>query len=131
MELEGFQVKSTQTTIIIDTDAKDSVERIYSLKDALTVSKRRRIDIADLQELLVFKDISEFRHVCGSTNPMDVLTKKYGRNGISKHKASYKRFLDLLYNGIYVADVTAVTRQGRLQNQKQKIRSCRCLYCLT
>ena len=96
LEIEGIKVQRTQTNIIIDTDAKDSVERIYSLKDALTVSKRRRVDIADLQELLVFEDINEFRHVCGSTNPMDVLTKKYGKYGLSKQKASYKRFLDLL-----------------------------------
>jgi hypothetical protein len=129
-EMEGVScnLQSSKTPIIIDTDAKDSVERIYSLKDSINVSKRRRIDIADMQELLVFNDVTEFRHICGSTNPMDCLTKKYGKFGLSKNKASYKRFLDLLYNGEYLADITAVDRNGALQKQKA-VRNCKCFYC--
>jgi hypothetical protein len=129
-EMEGMKIENTQTKAIIDTDAKDSVERLYTLKDALTVSKRRRVDIADLQEMLIYGDITEYRHICGSTNPMDVLTKKYGKYGISKNKATYRRFLQLLYEGLYVADVTAVTRSEAARKSKIKIRSCRCYYCL-
>jgi hypothetical protein len=96
--------------VVIDTDAKDSVERLYSLKDSLTVSKRRRIDISDLQEMLKFADVSEYRHVRGISNPMDCMTKKYGKFGISKEKSSYQRLMDLIYGGRYVADLTAVER---------------------
>ena len=74
------------------------------------MSKRRRIDISDLQEMLQHADVSEFRHIRGITNPMDCLTKKYGKFGISKEKASYLRFMDLLYEGRYVPDLTACER---------------------
>jgi hypothetical protein len=124
LEVEGLRVLDTKTKITIDTDAKDSVERIYSLKDSLGVSKRRRTDISDMQELLVYLDITEFRHVHGGTNPMDCLTKKYGRFGLSKNKASYLRFLELLYSGIYVADVTAAERGSKLQSVKCRYFGC-------
>ena len=80
-----------------------------------------------MQEMLLFGDIAEFRHVCGATNPLDVLTKKYGKRGHSKNKASYKRFLELLYDGRYVADVTAVDRNNSLQKNKSRV--CFCNYC--
>jgi hypothetical protein len=127
MEVEGICSAQTKTPIIIDTDAKDSVERIYSLKDSLTVSKRRRVDVSDMQEMLYFSDVSEFRHICGSTNPMDCLTKKYGKYGQSKLKACYKRFLEIIYEGKYVADITAVERQSNLA--AKKIRYCGCDFC--
>jgi hypothetical protein len=127
MELEGICTKSTKTRIVIDTDAKDSVERIYSLKNSIEVSKRRRVDISDLQEMLYYTDVTEFRHICGSTNPMDCLTKKYGRFGQSKQKACYKRFLELVYDGKYIADITAVERQSNLA--ARKIRYCGCDFC--
>jgi hypothetical protein len=127
MEIEGYKLpeKDTKTTIVIDTDAKDSVERIYSLKSSLDLSKRRRIDVADCQEMLEYADIAEYRHICGATNPMDVLTKKYGRLGISKEKAAYRRFLQLAYSGKYVADLTAVERSMVNKN----VRWCHCFYC--
>ncbi len=118
LEIEGYRIKDKRTKCTIDTDARDAVERIYSLKDSLTVSKRRRTDIADCQELLVFSDVTEFRHIHGATNAMDCLTKKYGRYGLSKAKAAYQRFLDLLYSGKYDADLTSVDRNGKLQTVK-------------
>ncbi len=118
LEIEGYRIKEKRTKCTIDTDARDAVERIYSLKDSLTVSKRRRTDIADCQELLVFSDVTEFRHIHGATNAMDCLTKKYGRYGLSKAKAAYQRFLDLLYSGKYDADLTSVDRNGKLQTVK-------------
>ena len=85
IEIEGLKVADTKTKIVIDTDAKDSVERIYSLKDSIGVSKRRRVDVADCQELLYYADIAEFRHICGVTNPMDTLTEWICKEVTGRH----------------------------------------------
>ena len=119
LEVEGFFVERPIVRCVIDTDARDCVERIYSIKDALTISKRRRVDVTDCQDLIVFRDISEFRHVAGSSNPMDVGTKKYGKHGISKEKSSYQRLLQMLYHGIYVPDLTSHERSGEFSSAKQ------------
>jgi len=105
-EIEGYKVSDAKTKILIDTDAKDVVTRVYSLKSSMDVSKRRRMDVCDCQECLAEGDITIYRHITGKTNPMDCLTKKYGKYGQSKTKASYVRFLQLLYDGKYVADLT-------------------------
>jgi len=118
LELEGLSIQQPSISVVIDTDAKDCVERIYSLKDSLGVSKRRRVDVSDCQELVVFGDITEYRHIAGSTNPLDCGTKKYGRFGLSKDKASWLRFMDLLYSGRYVPDLTAVERASPLTTVK-------------
>ncbi len=118
LELEGINIHQPKISVVIDTDAKDAVERIYSLKDSLTISKRRRVDVSDCQELIVFGDVTEYRHISGSTNPLDCGTKKYGRFGLSKDKASWLRFMDLLYSGRYVPDLTAVERNSPLATVK-------------
>ncbi len=119
LEIEGFFVERPVVRCVIDTDARDCVERIYSIKDALTISKRRRVDVTDCQDLIVFRDISEFRHVAGSSNPMDVGTKKYGKHGISKDKAPYQRLLQMLYHGIYVPDLTSSERSSEFSSAKK------------
>jgi hypothetical protein len=123
LRLDGFSVANTKTKIKLDTDAKDSVERIYSLKTSLSVSKRRRIDIADMQEMLEFADITEFRHICGSTNPLDVGTKK-----VIRSKASYQRFLGMIYKGRYTPDLTEI-HSGAHAAQQRGVRICSCYYC--
>jgi hypothetical protein len=118
-EVEGIAVERPSIRCVIDCDAKDCIERIYSIKDSITISKRRRVDVSDAQDLLVFRDISEFRHVAGSTNPLDVGTKKYGgKGGISRDKAPYQRLLQLLYHGSYIPDLTALERSPELHQSK-------------
>jgi hypothetical protein len=68
--------------------------------------------------LLIFQDLKEFRHVAGSTNPLDVGTKKYGKYGISRDKAPYQRLLQMLYHGSYIPDLTSVERSTELDTAK-------------
>ena len=102
MRAEGLEVLDTPTPIIIDTDARDVVSRVYSLKRSLDgVSKRRRIDIADLQECLELRDITEIRHISGKSNPTDPGTK-----GVAKTSQQFCRLLSMLYEGTYIPDLT-------------------------
>jgi hypothetical protein len=117
MEVEGVAVDRPKVRCVIDCDARDCIERVYSIKDSITISKRRRIDVTDCQDLLVHLDIEEFRHVAGSTNPLDCGTKKYGRFGISMAKAPYQRFLQLLYQGIYIPDITCKQVSANVRRQ--------------
>jgi len=128
LECDGIQLdrESCKSTLVLHTDSKDSVERIYSLKSTGDVSKRRRIDISDVQETLVHKDLAEVQHICGSTNPLDVLTKRYGTGGLSKMKATYQRFLSILYDGQYIADLTSIGSS----KEKKNVRVCRCEWCI-
>jgi hypothetical protein len=119
-EVEGLHVPRPPVNYVVDCDAKDCIERIYSVKDSLTISKRRRMDVTDAQDLLIFNDVTEFRHVHGPTNPLDVGTKKYGRYGISHEKASFQRYLAMLYRGEYIPDLTAVNRTSELNTAKIK-----------
>ena len=121
LQLDGFAVNTTGLQSFIDTDCNDAITRIYSLKSSLDVSKRRRGDIADLQECVELGDISQYRHICGTSNPMDILTKKYGKGGLSKQKQTYVRFLQLVYEGKYIADLT--------NNNITNSRNCQCFYC--
>ena len=110
-EVEGWVIERPPILCFADTDAKDCVERIYSVKDSITISKRRRVDVSDCQDLVSSSDITAFRHVMGSTNPLDCITKRYGFKGIAYLKASYQRFLQMLYHGIYVPDLTCSNRK--------------------
>ena len=125
LEIEGFQhdVSRTKTKAKVDTDALDAVERVYSLKNSIDVSKRRRMDISDLQDLLAHGDISEFRHIRGTSNPLDPGTKKYGKHGKSKTTACYQRMLMLFYEGQYVADLTRAPRMLQLFTQMRSLSS--------
>jgi len=127
LQFEGYEVKPSDVEVFIDTDAKDCTERIYSLKSNLEVSKRRRGDIGDLQECVQYGDVTLYRHICGTTNPMDVLTKKYGKGGLSKQKATYVRFLQLK-EGIYIPDCTNNTEKV-INFIISNNRDCNCFYC--
>lgn len=111
MRLNGFEFQPQKVGIIQDVDAKDLVSRVKSLKRSLDVSKRRRIDIADLQEGLQENDLTDLRHIRGPTNPLDIGTK------IIPHSSQqHRRYLDLVYHGRYEPDLTnAVQKDLRKQ----------------
>jgi hypothetical protein len=96
----GMDYDPPRIPVIIDTDANDIVTRVYSLKRSLDISKRRRLDIADLQECLQFQEVEEYRHIAGPTNPVDVGTKS-----IARHKIQYRRYLKMMYAGEYSPDM--------------------------
>jgi hypothetical protein len=109
--LFGLDYTPTTIPMVVDTDAKDIVSRVYSLKRSLDISKRRRLDIADLQECLAFGEVEEFRHVAGATNPTDIGTK-----AINKHKIQYRRYLRMVYHGEYVPDIPSGSQSFQTQS---------------
>ena len=121
MQLDGVEVEERRAPVILDTDAKDCVDRIYSLQRSLDISKRRRMDIDDIQDLLQHKEIKLVRHINGPTNPMNFGTKQRPRTS-----ADGVRFMSLFYEGIYIPDLTAKNRKP----VKKGIKVCQCRYCI-
>ena len=119
MQLDGVEVEERHAPIILDTDAKDCVDRVYSLQRSLDISKRRRMDIDDLQDLLQHKDVQLIRHIHGPTNPMNFGTKKRSRTC-----ADGVKFMSLFYDGIYIPDLTAKNRKP-----VRGVKVCQCMYC--
>ena len=116
LRLEGLEWKRQPVSVDIHTDAKDLVTRVYSLKASLDVSKRRRIDIADIQECIEEGDISRLSHIRGATNPVDIGTKN-----VSMAKEAYKRYLRMVYDGHYVPDITAADVRSSVVKRKSLI----------
>ena len=98
--LFGMEYDAPSITVVIDVDAKDIISRVYSLKRSLDISKRRRLDISDLREVLLYGEVSDFRHIAGATNPTDIGTKK-----IKRHSTQFRRYLKMIYAGEYVPDL--------------------------
>jgi len=119
MQLDGVEVEERHAPIILDTDAKDCVDRVYSLQRSLDISKRRRMDIDDLQDLLQHKDLQLIRHIHGPTNPMNFGTKKRSRTC-----ADGVKFMSLFYDGLYIPDLTAKNRKP-----VRGVKVCQCMYC--
>ena len=80
-------------------DALDFVDRVHSNKRPLDLAKRRLLDVADVQELLLIGDLTRLLHIRGCTNPSDVLTKR-----LSKRCLQYLRFLAMVCEGRYIPD---------------------------
>jgi len=119
----GIKYVRHPTRIVLDTDAKDLVTRVKSLKTSLDVSKRRRLDIADVQECLTEGDIHEIRHIRGPTNPVDIGTKN-----ITQARESHKRYLQAVYAGTYIPDLTNVDDREMRVCRKRSLRILQELY---
>ena len=78
------------------------------------------MDIDDLQDLLANKELSLVRHINGGTNPMNYGTKKRPRTCVDALK-----FLQLFYEGVYLADLSSNNRKP----VKNAISVCNCFYC--
>jgi hypothetical protein len=82
--------------IQLDTDSKSLVDRVESAKLDAQMSKRRKADVADLQELRWLNLLKRLRHVSGKSIPADCLTKPK-----TITKDTMARLVKILKEGFY------------------------------
>ena len=82
--------------IQLDTDSKSLVDRVESAKLDSQMSKRRKADVADLQELRWLNLLKRLRHVAGKSIPADCLTKPKVITKETMH-----RLVTILKTGLY------------------------------
>jgi hypothetical protein len=93
---QGVVWNVSRVKVAIDSDANDLVTRVHGLKDKLTISKRRRLDIADIKECIAHGEVDDVRKIRGDVNPIDGFTKK-----LHQKCAQMVRLMFMLYEGFY------------------------------
>jgi len=93
---EGKVYYDMPTKIKLWTDSKSSIDKVASDKDADGTARRRRVDIADVRELVAYDVVEPLGFVHGEVNPLDVGTKD--KPVWSQPARAYRR---LLYGGYF------------------------------
>lgn len=94
--LDGRVYIDQPCDVVIYTDSNSTITKVYSQKDAHEVSKRRRIDIADIKDALEFNTLTALKFLAGDVNPTDAGTKK-----LSPSDNKYRSLLRLTYGGFF------------------------------
>ena len=100
------------TPIKVWSDSQSSIDTVLSNKDKEGVTKRRRLDIADLKECVALELTRPPGFINGEVNPMDVATKDKG-----PHTQPARAFRRLMYGGFFfpleVPEVSKKTQQTK------------------
>jgi hypothetical protein len=99
--LNGRKIRQRFLPAEIHIDALDVISRAASSKRSLDLSKRRLLDISDLQDAVFGGEVESYRHIRGCTNPVDGGTKQ-----LSETCQQVCRFNRMLHEGVYVPDFT-------------------------
>ena len=91
-EESGWKHIPTQVHLL--TDSNGFVTKVRNVKDDIQISRRRKVDIADVKELVAMDYLCPPMHVPGDLNPLDILTKD-----VSEATERYQAFLDMVYAG--------------------------------
>jgi hypothetical protein len=96
-QLEGIEL-SSELMIPIEqhTDAKDLVDRVKKITFDPKMSKRRKTDIFDYQELEDLGIMRPLIKITGPDNPVDCLTK-----AMPFDSKGFARLLELVRDGVY------------------------------
>ena len=94
---EGYQLAAPPTVQVeLHTDAMSLIDRTDSLKLDSGLSKRRKADVADLQEGQRHRELRPLGHLDGKMNPTDGLTKP-----AAQVKQGGLALLRILKDGVY------------------------------
>ena len=115
MHTEGAPYQELFPVLDLYTDSNCLVTRVKSQKVDSQLNKRRRQDMADIQESLQIGQVRSVRHVAGKTNPMNYLTKVCTEND-----PSFQPLLRLVYEGWYDPDFSQADARNR------SVCVCRC-----
>ena len=98
-QVEGewdFLTDAAVCALELHTDCDNLVKNVENLQCISDLSKRRKIDIADLRELRDRGELRRLVHVAGEFNPTDALTKKPERT-----VKTTERLIEILSTGYY------------------------------
>jgi len=95
-KLEGYEHKPCTVPVELHTDSNSLITHVESCKLDAGLNKRRKIDIADIQELRRDGLLKRLVFIRGTMNPADSLTKERARS-----KATAEILVDLLRTGWY------------------------------
>jgi len=92
----GEEVKRPPCLVEVHTDSKSLTTNVESVKIDAGLNKRRKMDVADIQECRKKGELKRLVHIQGTLNPVDPLTKERSRT-----KQTTERLVELLKSGWY------------------------------
>jgi len=99
-EMEGVETGFERSVCLVPIDVHSDCEDLCKVCENLTFKndtiKRTKTDVFDFRELLDFKVIRELRHISGTHNPLNAITKKMSRDALTMH-----RFREMYMEGRY------------------------------
>jgi hypothetical protein len=97
MQIEGVEFKrELEVPLELHTDYKDLVDRTRKITFDANMAKRRKCDVADLQELETLGILRPIVKIAGPKNPVDCGTKE-----MSFESGPYMRLCELVRDGVY------------------------------
>jgi hypothetical protein len=94
--LDGVEHVPHVVPVELHTDSNSLVTHVESCKLDAGMSKRRKIDVADIQQLRREGQLKRLVHIQGLRNPVDPLTKERARS-----RATAEYLVELLSTGWY------------------------------
>jgi len=96
-QIEGTQFPGElEVPVELHTDSKDLVDRTRKITFDPKMAKRRKTDVADLQELESLGTLRPIVKIAGPKNPVDCGTKE-----MSFESGPYMRLFELVRDGVY------------------------------